>query len=436
MVRIGNMSFMKKILLIVSSIILSAATSLLFNSCEPIATIDYPQWGDKTILNETYPLSAAALNAMEGIYKITGTEEFGDTIVIKHTADNQLSMFSATNGFYAILKLGSLDSVIMMQGNWRYIIADNTGLVEFYIGRDDGAADILNGQPIKDIVINGTWSKGNALPNIPIVLEYIRPFSEAVTNGKFLILGHRAGGRTSDRLPHSENSIEMVKYTAGLGTMGIEIDIQLTKDNIPVIYHDPDINIRLTTKGPIFGKIGNFTFNQLENYVRLIHGEKIPTLEGLLNYVIDSTELRFVWLDMKNDDYDISVKKVQQVMPIQKAAMQKAKAKGRDLLICIGLPGQNIYDAFVAQPTHADYESLCELSVEQAEDAGAKAWTTRWTLGTADANVAHVQAEGMLAFCWTLDDLSFIQDFITNGKFDGILSNYPSIVAYYHYIRP
>jgi hypothetical protein len=46
-----------------------------------------------------------------------------------------------------------------------------------------------------------------------------------------------------------------------------------------------------------------------------------------------------------------------------------------------------------------------------------------------------MQAEGRRVFVWTLDVPAYVQEYIANGRFDGILSNYPSIVAYYHYVR-
>jgi glycerophosphoryl diester phosphodiesterase len=46
-----------------------------------------------------------------------------------------------------------------------------------------------------------------------------------------------------------------------------------------------------------------------------------------------------------------------------------------------------------------------------------------------------MQAEGRRAFVWTLDVDRYISTFVTEGEFDGILTNYPTLVAYYHYVR-
>jgi glycerophosphoryl diester phosphodiesterase len=46
-----------------------------------------------------------------------------------------------------------------------------------------------------------------------------------------------------------------------------------------------------------------------------------------------------------------------------------------------------------------------------------------------------MQAEGRKVICWTIDVPAFIRQYINEGEFDGLLTNYPSLVTYYHYIR-
>ena len=62
-------------------------------------------------------------------------------------------------------------------------------------------------------------------------------------------------------------------------------------------------------------------------------------------------------------------------------------------------------------------------------------WAPRFTLGLQNDAVLQMKAEGRKSFVWTLDEAQYMQQFITEGKFDGILSNYPSLVAYYHYAK-
>lgn len=123
------------------------------------------------------------------------------------------------------------------------------------------------------------------------------------------------------------------------------------------------------------------------------------------------------------------------IRDIQQEYLRKAALAGRDFTPYIGLPTQEKFDEFAALPGHQQDSSLCELSVDQARQVNSRIWAPRFTAGTQNDLVAQMHAEGRRAFVWTLDEPGYVQQFIANGNFDGILSNYSSIVAYYHYVR-
>jgi glycerophosphoryl diester phosphodiesterase len=227
-----------------------------------------------------------------------------------------------------------------------------------------------------------------------------------VKNSNFYILGHRAGGRNSDRLPVSENSIAMVNFTEKLGTTGIEVDPRISSDGKVFIYHDADINTRLTQKGPLAGDVSAYTWAQLSSFVRLIHGEKIPLLEEVLTFTIDSTLLRFVYLDMK------SAEAVPVVIPILQHANEYAKEKGRDVMVVMGIPTTDVLNALLAYPDYQSVPTLCELTVEDVRQVNSKVWAPRWTLGTQNDLVQQMHDEGRIAVCWTIDTPTWIQNYL------------------------
>ncbi len=364
---------------------------------------------------------------MEGIYTVDATNaRFGEEVVLKW-AGNYVSIF--TRSSYMILETGQQDMNIFLRGYWRAPTGDATGLVDMIIPEAEGASDLLNGVMPATLTINGLYGDQNKLPETSITLTYKRTFSTKVTSKKFRIVGHRGGGRTSDRLPVSENSIPMIGYAERLGATGVEIDVRLTRDNVPILYHDADLNIRLTKKGPLNGPIEDFTWKQLLTFVQLIRGEQIPNLSDALRYVVDSTQLEFVWLDIK----DPAVVAIAE--PFQREALERAAAKGRTVEILIGVPADDVLAALKALPNYPSVPSLCEISVDEARILNSRAWGPRWTLGTQNELVTQVQAEGRIAICWTIDLPGYINQFIRDGQFDGLLTNYPSTVAYYHYIQ-
>jgi glycerophosphoryl diester phosphodiesterase len=383
-----------------------------------------------SFLKDTYPIPEIAKTQLEGIYTLSeGNDKFGSNVVVRWTRD-KMSVFSGT-GCYMILNGGFLDSVFFFEGYWRNPFNYETGYVELYISKEQGGIFLHGGTSAsQSIKIKGGYASSGTVIDKPFIIDYSRPFSDYAKNSNFEIIAHRSGGRTSDALPFSENSIPMIKNSEYFGSTGIEIDIRMTKDGVPILYHDPDINIRLTKKGPLSGPVENFTYNQLYYFVQLINGEKIPKLEDALDALIDSTTLRFIWFDIKVNSDQLAT-----IIAIQKAALEKAAAKGRNLTILAGIPSVAVLNDFMQLPDYANIPSLCELSLDDVRNVNARAWGPRWTEGMQTESVLAVQNEGRKAYCWTIDDINFIQQYINEGSFDGLLSNYPYLIAYYHYVR-
>jgi glycerophosphoryl diester phosphodiesterase len=395
--------------------------------------LDVPIFTTNSKLLKTTVLSDNAKYALEGIYKVTlGADMFGDTLVVKQTRD-KISIFGYKNGCYFILGNGSVGSEIILEGYWRCALNDKTGLVSFSIPNADNL--IQGDTSLTTIQFSGSYGNGQANPQNALECKRIEKFSPRLRADPFIIGAHRAGGRTSDKLPVSENSVAMINYTEYFGSTGIEIDVTLTKDKIPVLYHDEDLNIRLIQKGPLFGSIHDYTFSQLRSLVKLIHGEDIPSLEEAFKAVVNNTNLKFVWLDIKDAE------SLTTVIPLQIKYVNLAKKAGKNLHIFVGVPSDDVYNAFLSYPDYQNVESLCELSEDKVATIQAKAWAFRWTMGLQEQEVVNMHSQGRKCLVWTLDVPEFTKIYTTQGgtdatrRFDGILTNYPSILAYYHYVR-
>ena len=77
-----------------------------------------------------------------------------------------------------------------------------------------------------------------------------------------------------------ENSYSAIKRAADMG-YGIEFDIHLTKDNIPVVFHDDTLNRICGVKG----YLKDYTFDELRRFRLLGTEEKIPSFEEVLKAV-------------------------------------------------------------------------------------------------------------------------------------------------------
>jgi glycerophosphoryl diester phosphodiesterase len=402
---------------------------LLLPACEEEISVPVPQIDAAAELARTQPLTAETLAALEGVYEVVdGQSLLGREAVIKRTG-RTVSIFTDRDAGYCVLESGTSDSTLFFAGYWRKQTGTETGIFRADIGSGRGAGALLHGMGAAPggVVLLGEFGNATGKTMRPVQLVYRRPLYRR--DRPYLIVAHRAGGRNSDHLPASENSAELVRLAEGFGANGVEIDVQLSSDGVPVVYHDEDMNPRLNQKNGLVGSVNDYTIAQLETFVRLTNGERIPTLKRMLATILRQTTLRFVWLDSK------SSVPVGLLRDVQRMYQDSARILGRDLTIVIGLPDQEKADELLRLPDYEDALVLCELDVETARKTGAEIWAPRWTMGTQNDNVALMQAEGRMALTWTLDHAEYIQEFIRNGRFDGILTNYPSLVAYYYYVQ-
>ncbi len=103
------------------------------------------------------------------------------------------------------------------------------------------------------------------------------------------IIAHRGN---CDGLP--ENSLSAFKRAIHYNADGIETDVQLTKDNIPVIFHD-NTSFRLTGRKK---RIFSYTLDDLQQFN--LNNEKIPTLATTLELFSSSIPL---YIEIKTDRF-------------------------------------------------------------------------------------------------------------------------------------
>ena len=385
----------------------------------------------------TASLNSFTRQKMEGVYSVLlGEDLFGAATAAKwtYTANGNdtvyhLSLFCEKQASYFILEGKRFENSILLNGYWRKMQNTETGRARFTISQINGAGHLLSNAPFNgsdSIIIEGNFGNGENVPDQAIRLKYDRPLYKATP---LEIVAHRGGGSTADLLPASENSVEMIRLASGFGATGIEIDVRLTSDGVPVLYHDATLNERLIQKNGLLGPIENYSYAQLNTLVRLKNGERIPTLTQALETIVYQTPLRYVWLDTKFEG------SMEMLRNIQLEYQRKAAALGRTLEITIGIPDDAVLKNFLELPGYQTIPSVCELDTEDVVKTNARIWAPRWTLGLQNEEVQKMHAQGRRAFVWTLDIPANVYEFMQQGAFDGILSNYPSIVAYYYYAK-
>lgn len=384
----------------------------------------------KNTLDNTIPVADTSLKKLEGHYFTSDKNNFFGNQFICLVNKKTITLISNKGGLYLVCDAGysSQDSTFLMRGYYRDPLSSAQGFVKLSFKNNIGNKNILT-QGLDSTLTFQVFYQSNENDLVrTFSLKYTRPFKENALHPTYHIVAHRGGGRNSDDLPYSENSIEMIKHASDFGANGIEIDIKLTADLVPVIYHDDDINTRLTLKSPIIGDIGKYRYKTLESFVRLIKGEKIPTLEETLDFVVDSTNLNFVWLDIKD-----ATNMFEKIVPIVTKAQSDAVKKNREIKIYFGIPTEEVYQSFIQYPNYQSLPALCEIDLDHVNQASAEVWAPRWTLGLDKNSIQGAQQNNLSVITWTLDDETLIKRYIATYNYDGILTNYPSLVASSYY---
>ena len=102
-------------------------------------------------------------------------------------------------------------------------------------------------------------------------------FQQGLSQSK--IIAHRGFWNTSCGVP--QNSVAALAKAQEHGFYGSEVDIHLSKDKVPVLYHD----------NTLAGKrINNYLLEELRKH-KLLNGERLPTLEEYITQYKTNTDI-------------------------------------------------------------------------------------------------------------------------------------------------
>lgn len=117
--------------------------------------------------------------------------------------------------------------------------------------------------------------------------------------GQTIVFAHRG-------LPvkFAENSLQGFKYAVEHGAEGVEFDVHLIKDKVPVVMHDETLD--RTTNGT--GYIKDYTLNEIRKF-HLENGEPVPLLSELFEILQDKD--LYINLEFKtNKIHDVGIEAI------------------------------------------------------------------------------------------------------------------------------
>lgn len=106
---------------------------------------------------------------------------------------------------------------------------------------------------------------------------------------------------------HPENSLRAFQNAVDHG-FGIEMDVQLSRDGVPVVFHDFQLKRAARDKDgrPVQGMVSDYTLAELQEFHLFESSEKIPTFQDFLN-LVDGKVPVIVELKIENADKDLKV---------------------------------------------------------------------------------------------------------------------------------
>lgn len=97
------------------------------------------------------------------------------------------------------------------------------------------------------------------------------------------VIGHRGAARLAP-----ENTLAGLRAAAAAGVAGVEFDVRLTRDGVPVLFHDD--TLERTTDGR--GRLASLTWAQVRRldagtwFDAAFAGERVPSLEAALRLLV------------------------------------------------------------------------------------------------------------------------------------------------------
>jgi glycerophosphoryl diester phosphodiesterase len=257
-------------------------------------------------------------------------------------------------------------------------------------------------------------------PSRPAIVQTSRP----------LVFAHRGG---AGRGP--ENTLAACEQALKWGADGLECDVHLSRDGVPVVIHDATLERTTDLTGPVAARTAAelaradaaFRFASNQGYPRRGQGIGVPTLEDLLERFADTR----VIIEAKHGG-----------LPLARALAAVIERTGATERVCVGSFHRGALDALRA--------------VAPQIPTSASEWEVRWTLYRSwlrwpaisscphvafqvpehagslrvisPAFVRQVHREGRIVQVWVVDDPADVRRLLDWGV-DGIISDVPDIAV-------
>lgn len=205
------------------------------------------------------------------------------------------------------------------------------------------------------------------------------------------ILGHRGSKGTAP-----ENTLVSFKQALATGCDGIELDVHLSKDKVPIVIHDESVD--RTTNGK--GLVQSFTVEELKKldagfwFKKRFKGEQIPTLKEVLLFLKHEHFDGILNIELKTDQIEyedielIVLNVVETIQPIYKIVYSSFNYHTLERLLAInpyvefgilfgkqGLEANSLSNGMLIQSWHGRYTLVNRMIRSNTNNLPLRLWT-------------------------------------------------------------
>jgi glycerophosphoryl diester phosphodiesterase len=230
-----------------------------------------------------------------------------------------------------------------------------------------------------------------------------------------LIIGHRGASAVAP-----ENTIAAFKAAIATGADGIEFDVRLTRDGVPVVIHDET----LRRTGGVRGRVSQMTLAELSNvdvgswFDRQFEKERIPGLAQLFE-LFQSNNL-ILYLEMKSQASEQT-----RLAEACCRLIDEHLLKNRVIFECFELAAlETVKHIDSTLKTAALFQPPSSFILKRAKAIGASELALHHRLATKQL-VQKARLADLRVVTWTVDDPAWVSRAEATG-IDALITNNPT----------
>src|SRR4030095_556385 len=251
---------------------------------------------------------------------------------------------------------------------------------------------------------------------------------------KPLIIGHRGASATAP-----ENTMAAFHQALNSGADGVEFDVRLTRDGVPIVIHDDNLKRTGSRPGPVADlsyteirqvDVGSW-FNRTQQASQTdFSAERIPSLDEVLE--LFESNHAILYLEMKSDPLQR-----EQLARVCCDHLKQSPVKHRVVIECFDLNGiavvkaidPSIKTAALFEPRLMTAPQLTSgrRLVEQALTVGAEEIALHYRLASKSV-VATARAAGLRVVVWTVNNTDWIRR-ATAMEISALITNDPVMMV-------